>query len=53
VVISPDDAFKYTNFYKNILEAESTEFRKREYDLCDLVCSLSKMKAIELIDNLN
>ncbi len=26
---------------------------KREYDLCDLVCPLSKMKATELIDNLN
>ena len=26
---------------------------KREYDLCGLVCPLSKMKATELIDNLN
>ncbi len=26
---------------------------KREYDLCDLVCPLSKMKATELIDNLD
>ncbi len=25
---------------------------KKEYDLCDLVCPLSKMKATELIDNL-
>ncbi len=25
---------------------------KREYDLCDFVCPLSKMKATELIDNL-
>ncbi len=24
----------------------------REYDLCDLICPLSKMKATELIDNL-
>ena len=26
---------------------------KREYDLCGFVCPLSKMKATELIDNLN
>lgn len=52
VVISPDDAFKYTSFYKDILEAESRGIREREYDLSDLVCPLSKMKAIELIDNL-
>ena len=26
---------------------------KREYDLCDFVCPLSKMKATELIDNLD
>ena len=53
VVISLDDVFKYTSFYKDILEAESAEFRKREYDLCDLVCPSSKIKATELIDNLN
>ncbi len=32
VVISPDDAFKYTSFYKDILEAESGEVGKREYE---------------------
>ncbi len=26
---------------------------EREYDLCDLVCPLSKMKTTELIDNLD
>ena len=51
--MSPDDAFKYTSFYKDILEAEAREVGEREYDLCDLVCPLSKMKAAELIDNLN
>jgi cysteine synthase/TusA-related sulfurtransferase len=52
VVISPDDAFKYTSFYKDILE---TEIRKieDEYDLCDLVCPVSKMRATELIDSLD
>ena len=51
VVISPDDAFKYSSFYKDILE--SREIRERECDLCDLVCPLSKMKATELIDTLD
>ncbi len=52
VVISPDDAFKYASFYKDILETEAGEAKGREYDLCDLVCPLSKMKATELIDRL-
>ena len=29
------------------------ENMKREYDLCGLICPLSKMKATELIDDLN
>ena len=53
VVISPDDAFKYASFYKDILETESRETRVREFDLRDLVCPLSKIKATELIDNLD
>ncbi len=53
VVISPDDAFKYASFYKDILEVESKGTGVREHDLCDLVCPLSKMKATELIDNLD
>jgi len=52
VAISPDDAFKYTSFYKDILAAEAGETTAREYDLCDFVCPLSKMKAIAEIDNL-
>jgi cysteine synthase A/cysteine synthase B len=52
VVISPDDAFKYASFYQDILEKEIREIEKREFDLCDLVCPLSKIKATELIDNL-
>jgi len=53
VVISPDDAFKYASFYKDILETESREISVREFDLSDLVCPLSKIKAAELIDNLD
>jgi cysteine synthase len=52
VVISPDDAFKYASFYKDVLEAESAETGEKEYDLCEFVCPLSKIKATELIDNL-
>ncbi len=52
VVVSPDDAFKYASFYQDFLKTEASEIREKEYDLCDLVCPLSKMKATELIDNL-
>jgi len=31
VVISPDDAFKYASFYKDILETESLEAREEDY----------------------
>ncbi len=52
VVISPDDAFKYASFYKDIQEAEQEETGEKQYDLCDLVCPLSKIRATELIDGL-
>lgn len=52
MVISPDDAFKYTSFYKDILEAETRGVQSSEYDLCDLVCPLSKIKATEVLDSL-
>ncbi len=52
VVISPDDAFKYASYYKVILETGFREIKEKEYDLCGLVCPLSKIKAIELLDNL-
>jgi len=52
VVISPDDAFKYASFYKDILEIETREVRKEEYDLSGFVCPASKVMATELIDNL-
>ena len=52
VVISPDDAFKYASFYKDILKTGPGEISGKEYDLSDLICPLSKVKATELIDNL-
>ncbi len=51
VVISPDDAFKYASFYKQLLE-EETAVAREEYDLCDLVCPLSKIRATEILDTL-
>ena len=53
VVISPDDAFKYTSFYKDFLEVESRNIIGKEYDLSDLVCPLSKVRAAEVIDSLD
>ncbi|MFC2021702.1 PLP-dependent cysteine synthase family protein [Chloroflexota bacterium] len=32
VIISPDDAFKYTTFYQDIMEAESGGIEEREYE---------------------
>ncbi len=52
VVISPDDAFKYTSFYKTVLEAEPVSAIEKNYDLSGLVCPLSKVKAMELLDGL-
>ncbi|HJX13676.1 MAG TPA: sulfurtransferase TusA family protein, partial [Dehalococcoidales bacterium] len=51
-VISPDDAFKYASFYREVLDREEEKSQDMEYDLSDLVCPLSKMKATEIIDNL-
>lgn len=53
VVISPDDAFKYASFYKDFLEAEAKAIEQKQYDLSDLVCPLSRIKAAELIDRLD
>ncbi len=52
VVISPDDAFKYASFYKDYLGTQSGGAVTREYDLSDLLCPLSKMRAMELVDDL-
>ncbi|MDP2919997.1 MAG: pyridoxal-phosphate dependent enzyme [Dehalococcoidia bacterium] len=52
VVISPDDAFKYTSFYKEYLDREPVAEAPKNYDLSDLVCPLSKVRATELLDAL-
>lgn len=51
VVISPDDAFKYASFYRDILES-GPRLIADEVDLCDLICPASKMKAAEIIESL-
>jgi cysteine synthase A/cysteine synthase B len=56
VVISPDDAFKYVSFYKDILDSNSEEIEDTvevEHDLSDFVCPLSRIKAVELLDVLS
>lgn len=53
VVISPDDAFKYAGFYREFLEKQATQVRAKEFDLGDLICPLSKIKATEALDELN
>lgn len=53
VIISPDDAFKYTSFYKDYLETEASRSKSQEWDLSDLVCPLSKIKAAEVLDSLD
>ncbi len=52
VVISPDDAFKYAGFYHDFLEKEAAEARSREFDLAQLICPLSKIKASEALDGI-
>ncbi|NOZ04340.1 MAG: pyridoxal-phosphate dependent enzyme [FCB group bacterium] len=53
VVISPDDAFKYASFYKEVMETIQDEPTVKEYDLSDYVCPISKIKSLEIINELN
>ncbi len=56
VVISPDDAFKYTSFYRDFLNIEPEPLSApmaatvKTVDLCDFVCPAPKVKAIEVIE---
>ncbi len=52
VVISPDDAFKYTSFYRDVLERETAEGERMEFDLHDLIYPLSKIRATAVVDSL-
>ena len=65
VVISPDDAFKYTSFYREFLNAEEpvadvaqttgtpTAVTLKTVDLCGFVCPAPKVKAIEVIESMD
>ncbi len=52
VAISPDDAFKYAGFYREYLDIAAGAPAVRKLDLTGLVCPLSKIKAIELLNAL-
>lgn len=52
VVISPDDAFKYTSFYSAWLDKDPGAVRARDFDLSGLVCPLSRVRAMELLDGM-
>lgn len=52
VVISPDDAFKYSSFYKNFLPSDAKAPAKRTVDLSGYVCPAPKVKAVELIEEM-
>ena len=53
VVISPDDAFKYASFYKEVLEKELGRELIKEHDLSGFICPLSRIKAAEVVRSLN
>ena len=53
VAISPDDAFKYASFYKNVLKTHMENAEKKEHDLSGIICPASKLMATEIIDSLD
>ncbi|MFH0941977.1 MAG: cysteine synthase family protein [Chloroflexota bacterium] len=56
VVIAPDDAFKYTSFYREFLDKECQapgDTGEKEHDFTAFVCPLSKIKVAELVDSLD
>ena len=50
VVISPDDAFKYSSFYRSFLDLPSKTNTVKSVDLSGYVCPAPKVKAVELIE---
>ncbi len=53
VAISPDDAFKYSSFYRNFLNIERKAPTKKSVDLSGYVCPAPKVKAVELIETMD
>lgn len=52
VAISPDDAFKYTSFFKQYFEKENQQPLQKEYDLSGLLCPASKIEASRILNDL-
>ena len=50
VAISPDDAFKYSSFYRTFLNTAKKTPAKKSVDLSGYVCPAPKVKAVELIE---
>ncbi len=50
MVISPDDAFKYTSFYREFLNVEPEAHPLKSVDLCGFVCPAPKVKAVQVIE---
>lgn len=53
VVISPDDAFKYSSFYRNFLNVAKKAPAMKSVDLSGYVCPSPKVKAVELIETMD
>jgi cysteine synthase/TusA-related sulfurtransferase len=53
VAISPDDAFKYSSFYRNFLNIEKKPTAVKSVDLSGYVCPAPKVKAVELIETMD
>ena len=53
VIISPDDAFKYTSFYQDFLHTEPETIATKTVDLSGFVCPAPKVKAIEVIETMD
>ena len=52
VAISPDDAFKYSSFYRNFLNVPKKSSVLKSVDLSGYVCPAPKVKAVELIETM-
>lgn len=53
VAISPDDAFKYSSFYRNFLNVAKKTPALKSVDLSGYVCPAPKVKAVELIETMD
>ena len=53
VLTSPDDAFKYAGFYKEFLDSANDAVETAgEHDFTDLVCPMSKVRTVQVVESL-